>query len=203
MRKTLTLAVAAVALTGCGMLPGQLGGGGGEEKQQTAVQAQPTEAQPTQRPTTSDEPQQSAAPQSDQVIATRETKVASGAAGAGGTARADITVLKRQGKTVTLNWTLTVVDGEVNMHNGMGSAVLDYSVSGVSLIDPVNAKRYRVARNGTGSDAECVCSDTQGEFLKKGQTVTLYALFAAPPADVTKLNIEMPMIGVLTDVPIS
>lgn len=134
------------------------------------------------------------------MIATREAKVASGD---GGTARADVTALKRQGKTVTLNWTITVVDGEVNIHNGMGSATLDYSVSGVSLIDPVNAKRYRVARNGTGSDAQCVCSDTQGNFLKKGQTVTLYALFAAPPADVTKINIEMPMIGVLTDVPIS
>ncbi|WP_327109129.1 hypothetical protein [Nonomuraea glycinis] len=200
MRKTLTLAVAAVALTGCGMLPGQLGGGGGEEKQQTTAQEQPTKEQPTQRRTTSDEPQQSAAPQADQVIATREAKVASGD---GGTARADVTALKRQGKTVTLNWTITVVDGEVNIHNGMGSATLDYSVSGVSLIDPVNAKRYRVARNGTGSDAQCVCSDTQGNFLKKGQTVTLYALFAAPPADVTKVNIEMPMIGVLTDVPIS
>jgi hypothetical protein len=200
MRKTLTLAVAAVALTGCGMLPGQLGGGGGEEKQQTTAQEQPTKEQPTQRRTTSDEPQQSAAPQADQVIATREAKVASGD---GGTARADVTALKRQGKTVTLNWTITVVDGEVNIHNGMGSATLDYSVSGVSLIDPVNAKRYRVARNGTGSDAQCVCSDTQGNFLKKGQTVTLYALFAAPPADVTKINIEMPMIGVLTDVPIS
>ena len=200
MRKTLTLAVAAVALTGCGMLPGQLGGGGGEEKQQTTAQEQPTKEQPTQRRTTSDEPQQSAAPQTDQVIATREAKVASGD---GGTARADVTALKRQGKTVTLNWTITVVDGEVNIHNGMGSATLDYSVSGVSLIDPVNAKRYRVARNGTGSDAQCVCSDTQGNFLKKGQTVTLYALFAAPPADVTKVNIEMPMIGVLTDVPIS
>jgi len=200
MRKTLTLAVAAVALTGCGMLPGQFGGGGGEEKQQTTAQEQPTKEQPTQRRTTSDEPQQSAAPQADQVIATREAKVASGD---GGTARADVTALKRQGKTVTLNWTITVVDGEVNIHNGMGSATLDYSVSGVSLIDPVNAKRYRVARNGTGSDAQCVCSDTQGNFLKKGQTVTLYALFAAPPADVTKINIEMPMIGVLTDVPIS
>ena len=200
MRKTFTLAVAAVALTGCGMLPGQLGGGGGEEKQQTTAQEQPTKEQPTQRRTTSDEPQQSAAPQADQVIATREAKVASGD---GGTARADVTALKRQGKTVTLNWTITVVDGEVNIHNGMGSATLDYSVSGVSLIDPVNAKRYRVARNGTGSDAQCVCSDTQGNFLKKGQTVTLYALFAAPPADVTKINIEMPMIGVLTDVPIS
>ncbi len=205
MRKTLALAVAAVALTGCGMLPGQFAGGGGEEKQQaTAGQesAQPTPELQQSAPQSAvpQDLQQSAAPQADQVIATRETKVASGD---GGVARADVTALKRQGRTVTLNWTVTAVDGKVNMHNGMGGAPLDFSVSGVSLIDPVNAKRYRVARNGTGSDAECVCSDTQGEFLKAGQTVTLYALFAAPPADVTKVNIEMPMIGVFTDVPIS
>ncbi len=201
MRKTLALAVAAVALTGCGMLPGQFAGGGGEEKQQATARQE--SAQPTQEPLQT-APQsaapQSAAPQADQVIATRETKVASGD---GGVARADVTALKRQGRTVTLNWTVTAVDGKVNMHNGMGGAPLDFSVSGVSLIDPVNAKRYRVARNGTESNAECVCSDTQGEFLKAGQTVTLYALFAAPPADVTKVNIEMPMIGVFTDVPIS
>ncbi|WP_336207846.1 hypothetical protein [Nonomuraea sp. LPB2021202275-12-8] len=196
MRKTLALAVAAVALTGCGMLPpGQASGGGGEEKQQSTSQEQ----QPTQKESAK-APEQSAPPQQDKVIATRETKVASGD---GGTARADVTVLKRQGKTITLNWSVTVVEGAVNMHNGMSDGVLRYTVGGVSLIDPVNAKRYRVARNGTGPDAECVCSETQGEFLKEGQTLSLYAVFAAPPADVTKINIEMPMIGVFTDVPIS
>ncbi|MGN9836954.1 hypothetical protein ACTMTI_02405 [Nonomuraea sp. H19] len=195
MRKTIALAVTAVALAGCGMLPGQQGGGG-EEKQSQAVsdkQATPTRAQ-------SQEPQ-TAPPQQGQVIAVREAKV--GAGDMYGTARVEITALKRQGRTVSLNWTVTATDGKVNMHNGMSTSPLDFTVSAVSLIDPVNAKRYRTARNGTGEDAKCVCSGTQGQFLEAGEASTLYAVFAAPPADVTKINVEMPMIGVFTDVPIS
>ncbi|PZG04406.1 hypothetical protein [Nonomuraea aridisoli] len=194
MRKTFALAAAAVALTGCGMLPGQQGGGG-EERQTAATTLEQVEE------TAAETPGESAPPQQDQVIASRETKVAS--AGNHGTARADITGLKRQGRTATLSWTVTALDGKVNMHNGMGSYTTDFSVSAVSLIDPVNAKRYRVARNGTGQDAECVCSHTQGQFLEQDRTTSLYAVFAAPPADVTKVNVELPMIGVITDVPIS
>ncbi|MFC4011464.1 hypothetical protein ACFOY2_29835 [Nonomuraea purpurea] len=195
MRKTIALAVAAVALSGCGMLPGQQGSGGEEQQQ--------TQAAPEQKPTSKAPQQQgsSAPPQQNEVIATREAKVSSG--GMSGKARAEITALKRQGRTVSLNWTITATEGKVNMHNGMSTGTLNYTVSNVSLIDPVNAKRYRVARNGTGPDAQCVCSGTQGQFLESGQASTLYAVFAAPPADVTKVNVEMPMIGMFTDVPIS
>ncbi|MBN6052582.1 hypothetical protein JYK22_11630 [Nonomuraea sp. RK-328] len=189
MRKTIALAVTAVALTGCGVIPGgqQSGGGEGGQARQTTARTEASTAP--------------AAPQQTEVIATREASTASG--GQNGKARVDITGLKRQGKTVTLNWTVTALDGKVNLHNGMGTATLDFTVSGVSLIDPVNAKRYRVARNGTDADSQCVCSKTQGQFLENGATSSLYAVFAAPPADVTKINVEMPMIGVLTDVPIS
>ncbi|MEV0619489.1 hypothetical protein AB0I81_39645 [Nonomuraea sp. NPDC050404] len=198
MRKTFALAVAAVALTGCGMLPGQQGGGGEERQTQSAAEQEPAPTPTSEAP---EQPAQSAPAQDTAVIATREVKVSDG--GQSGAARAEITSLKRQGRTISLNWTITATDGKVNMHNGMGGGVLDYTVSAVALIDPVNAKRYRVARNGTGQDAECVCSDTQGQFLDKGAASTLYAVFAAPPADVTKINVEMPMIGVFTDVPIS
>lgn len=194
MRKRIALAVAAVGLAGCGVLPGQQGGG--EQNQSGAA---PTSAeQPATAPAA---PEQTAPAQATQVIATREAST--GAGDMYGKARVDITALKRQGRTVSLNWTITATDGKVNMHNGMSRGTLDYTVSGVSLIDPVNAKRYRVARNGTGEDAECVCSGTQGQFLEPEQASSLYAVFAAPPADVTKVNIEMPMIGVFTDVPIS
>ncbi len=207
MRRTIALVAAAVALAGCGMLPAQPGsGGGGEEKQQTAATTQQESAAPAEEPTPEqpgEQPadQQSAPPQSGKAIATHETDVSG--AGDTGRARVEITALKRQGRTVTLNWTVTAVEGKVNMHNGMAETPSDYSVSGVSLIDPVNAKRYRVARNNSGPGAECVCSETQGGFLKAGDKSSLYAVFAAPPADVTKVNVEMPMIGVLTDVPIS
>ncbi|MEV6032022.1 hypothetical protein AB0L65_12780 [Nonomuraea sp. NPDC052116] len=194
MRKTIALAVAAVALAGCGALPGRQAGGGGEEKQPQAV-AETTSEPPATAPA------EQAPPQETRVIASREADVYG--AGKRGKARVDITALKRQGRTLSLQWTITALDGKVNVHNGLSTATLDYTVSAVSLIDPVNAKRYRVARNGTDQDAKCVCSDTQGQFLDKGDASTLYAVFAAPPADVTKINIEMPMIGVLTDVPIS
>ncbi|MDX3111217.1 hypothetical protein ACIBO5_03220 [Nonomuraea angiospora] len=194
MRKTIALAVAAVALAGCGALPGQQAGGGGEEKQpQTVAETTATTEPPA--------PAEQAPSQETRAIASRQADVSGG--GQHGKARVDILGLKRQGRTLSLNWAITALDGKVNVHNGLGTAPLDFTVSAVSLIDPVNAKRYRVARNGTGQDARCVCSGTQGQFLEKGQTSTLYAVFAAPPADVTKINIEMPMIGVLTDVPIS
>lgn len=203
MRKTIALAVAAVALAGCGVLPGRQGGGGEEKQAPAASAGQEPSATVTATSTematdTATEPPPA---KPEQVIAQREVKVGDG--DMHGKARAEITALKRQGKLLSLAWTITATDGKVNMHNGMGSATLDYTVSAVSLIDPVNAKRYRVARNGTGEDAQCVCSDTQGQFLEKGEASTLYAVFAAPPADVTKVNVEMPMIGVITDVPIS
>ncbi|MBB5777507.1 hypothetical protein [Nonomuraea jabiensis] len=195
MRKTIALAVAAVALAGCGALPGRQVGGGGEEKQPQTVAESTTEPPATAKAT-------EAPPQETRAIASREADVYAGDNGKA-RARVDITALKRQGRTLSLNWTVTALEGKVNVHNGLGTGPLDMTVSAVSLIDPVNAKRYRVARNGTDQNAQCVCSGTQGQFLDKGQTSTLYAVFAAPPADVTKINIEMPMIGVLTDVPIS
>ncbi|AQZ66522.1 unnamed protein product [[Actinomadura] parvosata subsp. kistnae] len=196
MRKTFALAVAAIALAGCGVLPGQQGGGGEERQTRAAAEGQATPAS-----TAPQEQASSAPPQQTEVIASREAKVGGG--DTYGKARVDVTGLKRQGRTLSLTWTVTALDGDVNLHNGLGSGPLDFTVSSVSLIDPVNAKRYRVARNGTDQGAACVCSGTQGQFLKPGEASTLYAVFAAPPADVTKINIEMPMFGVITDVPIS
>ncbi|MGA5757053.1 hypothetical protein [Nonomuraea bangladeshensis] len=195
MRKTIVLAVAAAALAGCGVLPGAPQGGG-EERRSRPVSESTTASAPERQPA-----QESAPPQQSAVIASKETKVGSG--DMYGEARVDLTGLKRQGRTATLTWVVTALDGKVNVHNGLSTGTLDFTVSGVALIDPVNAKRYRVARNGTGADAECVCSGTQGQFLEKGEASTLYAVFAAPPADVSTINVEMPGIGVFTDVPIA
>ncbi|GAA4969205.1 hypothetical protein HD597_008738 [Nonomuraea thailandensis] len=200
MRKTFALAVTAIVLAGCGMLPGRQGGGGEERQSQAAAEGQPASTSASAAPT-GQAPERSAPPQDTAVIAGREVKV--GAGDMYGKARVDITALRRQGRTLSLNWTVTATEGKVNLHNGLGGGPLDFTVSAVSLIDPVNAKRYRVARNGTGQGAECVCSGTQGQFLEPEEASTLYAVFAAPPADVTKINIEMPMFGVFTDVPIS
>lgn len=226
MRGMLTPAVAAVAVVavaGCGVLPGAAGTGG-QERQTTQAQAPttestPPEGTPTEGPSTegpstegtestpseaasAPAAEQSAQPQADKVIATREVKVAG--TGEATRIKVDITALLRQGKTVTLNWTVTGLEGTYGLQQAMSTGErLDWTVSGVSLIDPVNAKRYRVARNGTDDKATCVCSNTNGLFLDKDESASLYAVFAAPPADVTRINVEMPSVGVFNDVPIS
>ena len=215
MRKTFVLAVAAVALTGCGMVPTVIGGGG-EEKQAATQPAAATSTSPSvpaddaasdtaltdQDAAPTPEAAESAPPQADSVIATHTAKVR-GSSGEVTTVKIDITELRRQGRTAVLRWTITTLEGRFNLHSGLGRGALDYSVSAVSLVDPVNAKRYRVARNGSGDRAACICSATQGAFMEKGERTDLYAFYAAPPPDVTKLTVEMPRVGVITDVPVS
>ncbi|GAA4225746.1 hypothetical protein FHR32_002289 [Streptosporangium album] len=203
MHRKIALAVAAPALafllTGCGMLPGSLQGGGGEEKQPGSQQKPPTTQAAEQETGQEAAAQETAPAQQDKVIASRK------GSDDGSELRADIVGLVRQGRTITLNWNITNLNKDKDwfLHNKLSTGTLDYTVSGVALIDPVNAKRYRVARNGPGQDAQFVCSRTQGLQVKAGGSVSLYAVFGAPPPDVTKVNVEFPVIGVLTDVPIS
>jgi hypothetical protein len=206
MRKTFVLAVAAVALSGCGMLPTAAVGSGGQEKQVAAsnppAQSASAESSPAESSPVENAAPSSAPPQANNVIASHEAKVR-GVGGVPTTVRVEVTELRRQGRIAVLRWRVTTVEGKFNLHNGLSTGPLNYTVSGVSLVDPVNAKRYRVARNGTHADAACVCSRTQGAFMEKGERMDLYAFYAAPPADVTKLTVEMPQVGVINDVPVS
>lgn len=195
MRTTIALlAVATAALTGCGMLP-QAQAGGGQEKQ--AAETTPPAAVET---TTAPVEERAEAPTEElQAIASRKVSHD------GTSLRVDITSLKRQGKIATLTWTLTNLDegpGSWYVGTKLGSRTLDWTVSGVTLIDPVNGKRYRVARNGTDEEAKCVCSKVN-EHIKSGDSLEMYAVYGAPPADVTKVNVELPDLGVFTDVSIS
>ncbi|SNT56015.1 hypothetical protein SAMN05216276_10637 [Streptosporangium subroseum] len=204
MRRGITPVTAVVlvaVLTGCGILPDRQGGGG--EERQAASQSQavsPPQAVP--QPQT-EEPaamvKVTAAAEELGAIASR--KVSHG----GSNLRVDITGLRRQGKIATLTWTVANLDERTDtwyLGSRLSSAGLDITVSGVSLIDPVNGRRYRVARNGTDEDAKCVCSNGS-ETIKGGSSLELYAVYGAPPADVTKVNVEFPNLGVFTDVPIS
>ncbi|MER5628073.1 hypothetical protein ABT061_44365 [Streptosporangium sp. NPDC002544] len=210
MRRGITPAVAAsvlaIVLAGCGVLPGQQRGGGGEEKQATGS-TEPVESADSAEPSGSAEPseaagaaeQQAAPAEQGEVIADREVK-------AGG---ADLTVqitgLKRQGRLSTLTWTVTNKgDERWQMNSDMGDTPggLGLTVAGISLVDPVNGKRYTVARTGKYPRAKCLCSDYD-VFTEPGEVLPLHATFAAPPPDVTKINVDLKVLGVFTDVPIS
>ncbi|MFI9553860.1 hypothetical protein [Nonomuraea endophytica] len=195
MRNKLALLLVLPALASCGMLPGQdRQGTGGEEKQAAALQPTTTpEASGTPTPSPADSP-------AGELTAITSRKIKHD----DNTLRIDITQLKRSGKIVTLTWTVTNLntDGSWYVGANLGSDVLDFTTSAVSLIDPVNGKRYRVARNGAGADAACVCSRVN-QHLKPGGGLEMYAVYGAPPADITKVNVEMADLGVFNDVPVS
>ncbi|MEU7987338.1 hypothetical protein AB0B56_20960 [Streptosporangium canum] len=213
MRRKIALAVAApglvVALTACGVLNGQQFGGGGQERQSGQVAQTAASGAPEQNPGQKEQapsgeqappdPAASAPPQQGEVIATRDVKAG------GAELKVDVTGLRRQGRLITLSWTVTNTgDTKWNMTSTMGdtSAYLGLTVAGVSLVDPANAKRYRVARTGEKGTAKCVCSEYDVS-TEPGEVLPLYATYAAPPPDVQKINVEFPILGVFTDVPIS
>ncbi|MGV9772154.1 hypothetical protein [Streptosporangium sp. NPDC003464] len=210
MRRKIALAVAApglvMALTACGAL-GDLQGGSGQERQarqaaRTAASGAPSQGEQAPSGTQEQarpESQASAPPQQGEVIATRQVKAG------GAELTVDVTGLRRQGRLTTLSWTITNTgDTKWNMSSLMGDtpAYLGLTVAGVNLVDPVNAKRYRPARTGTGGATKCLCSEYD-ITTEPGEVLPLYASYAAPPPDVQKINIEFPILGVFADVPIS
>jgi hypothetical protein len=136
-----------------------------------------------------------APPQADQEITAREVR------SQGFKKRLAVTQLRREGKLAMLQFTITNLEGGTWTINWSLRAQnkTAWDISGVSLIDPANAKRYRAAFSGD----VCVCSTAEGVSIANGKTHSFYAAFAAPPPDVTKVNVEIPNHGVFTDVPIS
>ncbi|MEU3164969.1 hypothetical protein [Streptosporangium sp. NPDC006930] len=204
------VAVMAAMLSGCGMLPGQQGGGGEERQpvsQESRVSQDSQEGRATSTADATDvteatatgDPGEPAPAEQERVIARREVKTG------GADLTVEITGLKRQGRLSTLTWRVTNnSDDRWQMTSGMGDTPggLGLTVAGISLIDPVNGKRYVVARTGKYPRAKCLCSDYD-VFTEAGEVLPLHATFAAPPPDVTKINVDLKVLGVFTDVPIS
>ncbi|HEY8472367.1 MAG TPA: hypothetical protein VIL37_06980 [Natronosporangium sp.] len=191
--------LAALALAGATACDDQLGGGGEEPTPASTASPAPGGGESASG---GGEADPSAAPpaQPGGVLASRELQ------DGGAKLQLDITGLQRQAQTVILTWRITVLSGDDDgnwfVADTMGSGNLDYTVSGVVLIDPVNAQRYLVARSG-GEDGPCACSDNTNFWMDEGDSVEFHATYAAPPADVTALNVEFPRFGAFTNVPLS
>ena len=75
-----------------------------------------------------------------------------------------------------------------------------YSVDGVKLIDTKNRKAYLVASESGG---RCLCSTGVNVIsVETGETYSFYATFAAPPAAVTDLEVNVPRFGAIPRVPV-
>ncbi len=208
----------ALTLTACGAL-GMPGGG---EERQTSAQAGSSAQVPTSEPAsepatgpslptgqTGDQTGGETAPQDQAVGSAQPAQVIASKRFDHEGRKVDVAIneLRREGRLATLHFTVGVAEGEKWQVSYMLRAEdkRAWNVSGVSLIDTVNAKRHRTAFSGVTADDEgdCVCSATQGIFVSEGQSHSLYASFAAPPPDVTKVDVEIPRFGVFSDVPLS
>jgi hypothetical protein len=110
-----------------------------------------------------------------------------------------VVTLKRQGKLTLLEVAArNDSDERANLANSLRGSGARFDEA--TLVDPVNGKRYLVARD---SKDECLCTSFFGGVsVEPGGTAIVSAYFAAPPDDVTALNVVMPGAGTFTGVPV-
>lgn len=122
----------------------------------------------------------------------------------------DVYPLTRSGSLVVLNFSLSVdksAPDNVSLYNSFGDSNDDAghfdsaeSVDGVKLLDGQNNKVYLVASDGQGN---CLCTnDFFARSAEPGDTIVMTASYAAPPEDVTTVDVAFPNFGTVTGVPI-
>ncbi|GAA3442439.1 hypothetical protein Pve01_72690 [Planomonospora venezuelensis] len=118
--------------------------------------------------------------------------------------RVEVVQFIRRDRFVNLTFTATVTKGNGGLgwgvHNAFSAVPQQHpTVDGVFLVDTRNAKKHLVALDSEGA---CVCSRIGSLFLKEGESAAFSATFAAPPADVTSMDVHIPNVGTLADVPL-
>jgi outer membrane protein OmpA-like peptidoglycan-associated protein len=74
------------------------------------------------------------------------------------------------------------------------------TLAGVRVVDPAGATRYLPGRTGIRG---CTCSsDLSRVFVPTGEAVVLTAVFAAPPPEVTTVDVHVPNTAVFPAVPV-
>ncbi|MFW5419764.1 OmpA family protein [Nocardiopsis sp. CNT-189] len=79
---------------------------------------------------------------------------------------------------------------------------VDYTADGVSLIDPMNSKRY-MPLNNKGED-HCLCSDWEGTSnIEQDESIDFWVAYPAPPKDIDSVVITTPVTPDIIDVPLT
>jgi hypothetical protein len=184
-----------VALGGCG------GSDKGDKQSSKTTQSAPSAAQST---STSPSGKKVAVP--EQAIATRSGSMDQKPV------TLEIVELKRSGGTSALTFRVSARAGASGAQvaqtfdDGLSQKLKDATDSGdtldgISLVDSKNRKRYLVGRDANG---HCVCdSNLSNAFANEDAPVILSATFAAPPPDVSAMDVVVPKFGTFKDVPVS
>ena len=115
--------------------------------------------------------------------------------------------VRRTGETASVNLYIAAQDpdGTFMLLNSLGDGNTETSskaltsVDGVRLVDPVAKKAYLPA---VTADGQCVCSPDDGATGEVRSSVWVTVTFAAPPAQLTMINVTVPTFGTFTDVPV-
>jgi len=115
--------------------------------------------------------------------------------------------VRRTGETASVNLYIVAQDpeGTFMLLNSLGDGNTETSskaltsVDGVRLVDPVAKKAYLPA---VTADGQCVCSPDDGATGEVRSSVWVTVTFAAPPAELTMINVTVPTFGTFTDVPV-
>jgi hypothetical protein len=192
MGRLLALAAALTLVAGCG----------GDDDAQPASTPAPTETSA----------EATATPTATPTVATGPVAQGEGSAD-GGRFVFIITELRRSGPTVVLNATVSLagdsprdsIQVSSTFSDGQFQELEDSDANeegdvfdGVALIDPEGRKKYLVARESTG---RCVCSnDLSAAFVQEDAPISLQATLAAPPEEVTTVDVVVPNVKTFTDV---
>jgi len=191
-----TLAVAATLLTaGCTI-------GGRPDREQDATPKQ------TQGQDAVGEAAQGQPAELGPVVATREVQLKGNGAGDIVPIKVELYGLRRDQGFVTVRVRMTNMSPDPELDWQISS---DFqgdaerlnsgsSFSGVYLLDKKNRKQYLVAR--TANQEYLASTDLGAVFVEPRQAVDLFATFGAPPDDVRTVDIFIPRIPVIENVPL-
>lgn len=114
--------------------------------------------------------------------------------------------LKRQGTFAVLTFGVKNTSKDQALSGGnllFGSPFSrtgENDVSGVYLVDTKHRKKYEPAVFGMN----CLCSgNLEDRAVDPGQTLYLSATYAAPPQDVTAMDVSFPKFGSFSKIPVS
>jgi hypothetical protein len=113
--------------------------------------------------------------------------------------------VQRSGQLATLTMRLTLLAPEPGRDSWTPYNVLSdqpfkpFRVSGVRLLDGKNKKLYLVA---TDTRENCICSGPLNTGLRRGDAILVSAAYAAPPPDVTTVDVVTTTFGTITGVPV-
>ena len=116
--------------------------------------------------------------------------------------------VRRSGQTATANVMISADDpfNDVDLEERLSDRNPEVgsrsprSVDGLRLIDGKNKKTYLPA---TTADGVCACTPADGGMWNKTNVVWVSVVFAAPPADLTTIDVQIPLFGTVTNVPLS